>query len=156
MAIRLNHLFILVLLSHFYVCVSHPIKMTTAKVDFTNNTLTINFFRDDLTTCLTQVYRQHVDFENITENTKTILEAYIQKHFKISQKTALKISLITTTLENDVVHVTLSIEPIQKNIPFILHNTLLLHAFSNQRNNVIINATRYTFDINTTTLKIND
>ncbi len=131
------------LLLNFCFLFGHPIKMTTGKITYNTDSkkleLVINFFLDDFSKCMQDVYRVPAEmFLEINEETSAYIVDYIQKklHIAINNK---KLSIEYNTMsfiEDNVLQVKLYIN-IQK-ITYIetleIQNELLLEVFNDQSN----------------------
>jgi hypothetical protein len=140
---------------------AHPIKLSTSKLDFASNTLTINLFQDDFEAHLIKTYRQQLNFKTPDNITKKVLSDYIGKNFKISQNNkaiSLQIQSISIIQENTV-QITFKLSSLLATSKTLITNTILFDAFDTQSNVLHVvskSATRtsFQFDKNKKTISL--
>lgn len=155
----------LLLLSFLFIAFlikAHPIKLSTSKLDFASNTLTINLFQDDFEAHLIKTYRQELNFKTPDDITKKVLSDYIGKNFKISQNNkVIGVQLQSLSIVQDnTVQITFKLSPLLATSKTLVTNTILFDAFDTQSNVLHIvssSASRssFQFDKNKKTISVN-
>ena len=146
-------------MKYFYliVCISsiswswaHPIKMTSAQLNFNDNKahFLINFFEDDFEAHLQKTYRTNIDFDQIEKELKTIVQDYINKHLTLVVNGEIIVlhHIKVEKKANNIIHVTLTSDVLKATPHTILvTNTLLFEAFENQSNilHILLNGEKH-------------
>lgn len=135
-------IFSIIVLS-FAFAKAHPIKMTTGRIYYDSGQqkcfLLINFFTDDLTKHLTEIYHFPINEDNITEqsNRETFMD-YFKKKFSIyegSKEFSYRLEYIKLSDDNVLqVKFILNNFNIKSKEEIKVVNTLMFDAFDNQSN----------------------
>lgn len=121
---------------------AHPIKMTTGKVTYQEDSgsfkIILNFFIDDFGDHLVEQYNMpQIDFSKRDQNLNSVIQDYIAKNFNFSVNYKVRTYEVTDweIIEENVAQVRLQTESITDcPITIEITNRLLLDAFSNQSN----------------------
>lgn len=132
-----------VLLFSVSIASSHPLKMTTGRMYYDKEKqtcmLSINFYVDDFSAWLTDIYYVPITEENITDSVyNPLLQDYLKKNvFIFSADSEAILHLDEAILiEENVLQISLTVDKFQfsENTEIKVVNTLLFNAFDNQMN----------------------
>lgn len=132
-----------ILLFSFAFAKAHPIKMTTGRIYYDNDQqkcfLLINFFTDDLTKHLSEIYHYPINKDNVTEQSnRALFMDYFKKQFSIYKGTneiSYSLQYINHADDNVLqVKFILNNFNIKSKEGIKVVNTLMFDAFDNQSN----------------------